>query len=379
MKKIGMFTLDSRIYNYGGLLQEYALFETLTSLGVDPEIIDYEINSEIYTFSYKRNLRFLTPEKIVDRILCHLNSNSVAEKTALPEQSKELFDVFRNERLHLSERIAFENLKDLSKKYDGFVCGSDQIWNPSYNIPSFFLNFTEPRQTRVIYAASLGVSELTSVQRNEYARLLTFPDAISVREKDAVDLIQPLTEKKVELVLDPTLLLPSSVWKELAGEPENKASYVFCYFLGMDKEKVDAAKAFAEKHHLQIIAVPFQNQKYQDDIFSAYHQGVGPIEFLKLIRYATFVLTDSFHATVFSVLFQRPFRVFPRDLRKNGMNGRIQTLLSYIEKKSYMISPQELHQTEILGDCNSDLYDLKEIEILRDKSRDWLERVLNNE
>lgn len=177
--------------------------------------------------------------------------------------------------------------------------------------------------------------------------MLVDVDYVSVREHSAQEIIQPLTEKEVKLVLDPTLLLGKEDWTNILDTKNEYKPYVFCYFLGMDADKVEAARAFAASNNLQIISTPFENQLYSEEIFPTYSDGIGPKEFLQLINEASFVLTDSFHASVFSIIFGKQFRAFTRHSGKTDMNSRIHTLLSYIECPHYLITPKELENVVI--------------------------------
>lgn len=374
MKKIGVFTIDPCIYNYGGLLQEYALFSSLVSSGYETEIINYDVTSELNTFSYKRNLFYLTPKKILHRIKMKL-SRGILDDTTLDSKSCSLFDDFRNEYLSFSKKYMSNDIGTSSEAYDAFVCGSDQIWNPDFNIPSYFLNFVQDDKSKVIYAASIGVPDLTRVQRHVYKKLLKKLDWISVREHEAQTLIQSLSEKKVELVLDPTLLLSKEEWKELIREEDNQEKfepYIFCYFLGANEEKICAVKEFAQKNNLKVISVPFKNNIFVKE-FQTLQNGIGPKEFLDLINRAAYIVTDSFHACVFSIIFDKQFRVFTRKAGNTNMNGRICTLLKYIQKSDFLIEPKELSKIKIEENCS---YDKRQIEELRRQSLQWLKRAI---
>lgn len=373
MKKIGLFTIDPSIYNYGGLLQEYALFQVLSSLKYETEIVNYDVNSELNTFSYKRDIRYLTPQRILHRIKTKLVRDQQNGSTELNKASCILFDDFRKENLIFSDKYSRGNLKDSVEEYDGFVCGSDQIWNPAFNIPSFFLNFVTGNKTKAIYAASIGIPTLTKQQAKVYKKLLENLEWISVREKEGQALIQSLTDKNVELVLDPTLLLSKEEWLKSVDaakvEWKEKSPYVFCYFLGKDSEKCEVARKFAKENGLQLIFVPFEGCPQPED----YKKGIGPNEFLALINGAEFVLTDSFHACVFSIIFDKQFRVFTRKAGSTNMNSRIRTLLDYISKGDFLISPAELENIE-LGKKSS--YDKSKIELKKKQSIQWLQRAL---
>lgn len=375
---VGLLTLNSRIYNYGGFLQEMALQDVIESLGYDCEIIDYDIAQEIYTFSVKRGLKNFSigkvRKKIRDKKRNSYISNDVASAIG---QRRRAFDLYRDENIKLSKKMNFEELHDSNLKYDQIVCGSDQIWNPDYNIPSFFLNFGRQDCKKIIYAASIGRSSLTYREKEVYSNLLKFPDAISVREDSAQQLISGLTTKNVDLVLDPTLLLESNYWEKKAKESSlNYKKYIFCYFLNITDKKIRCVNEFAEKNNLEIITIPYLHNEMED--YSSKLKGtlisnVNPADFLNLIKCADIVLTDSFHASVFSIVFQKEFYCFGRASGGQSMNSRIYTLLNYIAQEDKLISEEELLEKDIKG---YEVYYLKRVEEKRIESLNYLSKAL---
>lgn len=370
--KVGLFTLDAKSYNYGGLLQEYALFVTVQNLDIDVEVINYDVSSEQNTFSYKRNLKYLSLSKLYRKMHKNVMGNRLVYSTIPNEESRKLFDKFRIENMVFSEKYTYKDLYYLGNLYDGYICGSDQIWNPTYNIPSFFLNFVE-RSKKIIYAASIGVSDLSRIERNVYEDLLVGLEYISVREESAKKIIEELTHISVEIVLDPTLLLKKEDWLKLISKDEISEPYLFCYYLGENKKKIQAAKRIASKYGLKIISVPFEQCMFSEEEFPTYDKGIGPVEFLNLIYNANFVLTDSFHASVFSIIFDKNFRVFSRDFGKKNMNDRLYTLLKMINRLDLFIMPENIEMVQSNTSCS---YDLTLIKELQKMSKEWLKKAL---
>lgn len=390
-KKIGLLTLDSKSYNYGGLLQEYALQQAISSLGYECKVLDYDNNSEFGMFSYKRNIKYLTPAKIINRLSEKSKQDNTknGEVEEVIEPRRKRFDDFRKEYMAFSSRIISSDLSSLD--YDGYVCGSDQIWNPSQSRPSFFLDFVDDIDKKVIYAASISRNELTKEEKRVYRKYLNRLKNVSVREERAKELVteivgeKTINGKEVEVVLDPTLLLDRCSWKEIGGcEPLVKGEYVFCYFLGIDEAKKKATETFAKNNGLKIVSIPYLLGVYNplDDGFSKDLFPVGPIEFLNLILHARYVLTDSFHALLFSILFGKRFRVFGRSSGKDNMNSRIDTLLSYIGHNEYLIKPSEIDKLEEMNRLTAEvktaqeIYDFSRIEKLKKMSIIWLKNSL---
>lgn len=153
---VGLLTLDSRMYNYGGFLQEMALQDAIKSLGYECEIIDYDVSQEFNTFSLKRGIKNFSFEKIKKKLIKEKTIPLSDYVSDLVEKRKNVFDEYRADNLVLSRKMSSSDLSSVDLPYEQIVCGSDQIWNPDYNIPAFFLNFGRKGCRRVIYAAKVG-------------------------------------------------------------------------------------------------------------------------------------------------------------------------------------------------------------------------------
>ena len=360
---VGLLTLDSRIYNYGGFLQEMALQDAINSLGYECEIIDYEVSQEFNTFSLKRGIKNFSFDKIKKKLTKEktiLLSNPVSD---LITKRKRAFDKYRAHNLVLSKKMSYSDLHSIDLNYEQLVCGSDQIWTPDYNIPAFFLNFGRKDCRKIIYAASIGKGQLSCLEKKTYSKLLEFPDYISVREDSAQKLISSITEKNVELVLDPTLLHQQEYWMKKADDSSlNHRNYIFCYFLNLTDEKVKSANDFAKKNNCEVIAIPYLHnevEKYTEKLEGKLLSEVNPADFLNLIRNAEAVITDSFHATVFSIIFQKDFWCFGRNAGTYNMNTRLHTLLGYVEMQDRLIEPDDLKNKMHCTHVDIDLHNLK--------------------
>ena len=360
---VGLLTLDSRIYNYGGFLQEMALQDAINSFGYECEIIDYEVSQEFNTFSLKRGIKNFSFDKIKKKLTKEktiLLSSPVSDSIT---KRKRAFDKYRAHNLVLSKKMSYSDLHSIDLNYEQLVCGSDQIWNPDYNIPAFFLNFGRKDCRKIIYAASIGKGQLSCLEKKTYSKLLEFPDYISVREDSAQKLISSITEKNVELVLDPTLLHQQEYWMKKADDSSlNHRNYIFCYFLNLTDEKVKSANDFARKNNCEIIAIPYLHnevEEYTEKLEGKILSEVNPADFLNLIRNAEAVITDSFHATVFSIIFQKDFWCFGRNAGTYNMNTRLHTLLGYVEMQDRLIEPDDLKNKMHCTHVDIDLHNLK--------------------
>ena len=378
MKKVGLMTLSPKTYNYGGFLQELALQDTIMDMGAQCEIVNYAPENELTTFSAKRNIKYLTLGKVYEKVTGVLCKKPVTEMERENIRLRmKAFDDYRKISLRLSEPISYAQLYGRELPYDAIVCGSDQIWNPDFNIPSFFLGFARENQKRIIYAASIGKTKLTALQKHVYSKMLRNLDHISVREQSAEQMVSELTDKPVKLVLDPTLLRDRKYWEEKANASKKEYNkYIFCYFLELSQEKVDAARKFAQKYGCKIVAIPNllhgQEKKLKENWADVLDANVGPADFLKLIEEADCVLTDSYHACVFSLVFQKAFWVFGRQAGFYNMNTRIHTLLDYYDARHKLIQPHELEDMP----CGDAVSSGKRIDEMRELSLVYLKNAL---
>lgn len=186
---------------------------------------------------------------------------------------------------------------------------------------------------KISYAASISQPNLSPKAEQVYKEHLKDFFAISVREKNAVDIIKKITQKEIDYVLDPTLLLKREQWEMVASDRLIRDSYVFCYFLGGDNEIRNIAKEYAKKHNLTLVNMRHAAGHYHKadiDYGDIKMDAPSPNDFLSFIKDADMVFTDSFHASVFSLMFQRQFFVFERDGHKN-MSTRITSLMELFE------------------------------------------------
>ena len=187
---------------------------------------------------------------------------------------------------------------------------------------------------KITYAASFGVSNIPKYQIKGTKKFLGRIDNISVREQQGAQIVYDMINKKVPVVVDPTLLLDSDMWGGISANIQDK-DYIFCYFLGDNKMAREMAIAMKKKTGKKIFSIPCMDEINLEDLKFGDKQlyDVGPSEFLSYIKNAAYVITDSFHGTVFSVLFNKQFVVYNRynNKNKNSTNSRIDTLLLKIE------------------------------------------------
>lgn len=297
--------------NYGGVLQAYALCKYLNDQG-------HTATQILYT-AKNRDLRNkpLSLKQIYLKSVAKVNRKIYRNKNwAIKNRMEALFQEFRNEVPHTKQEYTKENIAEISNDFDAFIVGSDQVWNPVWYDASYMLDFVGSDAKKISYAASMGVSSIDKEQKCVYQAHLRDFHAISVREQAAAEALVPIVNREVNVSVDPTLLLSVDDWNEIASERKVKEKYVFLYLLGEDAKARKLAEKFAKVKDLKLVMIP--------DLLGTYRkkdrciQGerildATPCDFISLIKYAEYVLTDSFHASVFSLLYHKDFFAFQRE------------------------------------------------------------------
>lgn len=338
MKKIGI-VVCYHIRNYGSVLQSYATQRIIDKMGLENDCINYKRKFSIHQFFI--NLTRLGNKELVKGKINGLKIK-LYSKLKKNEQSQYIYDKnkkfeeFIQKNFHLSKE--YRGYKELEKSYQDFnifLLGSDQVWNP-VNLGNRYYSFDfVPDSTyKIAYAPSFGVSQIPAKHRKATAAFLERFDKISVREESGKEIIKELIGKDVPVVVDPTLLFQGKDWDEVVVPKMIQEDYIFCYFLGNSKEKREMVKELKRKTNLKIVALPFLDEIIQEDIEMSDYNNIlaGPSEFISLIKHAKYICTDSFHGTVFSIIYQKQFLAFRRYMSndKGSTNGRIDSLLGHL-------------------------------------------------
>lgn len=383
MKKICLLTSEeSFLTNFGAVLQGYALYTILTKKNYKVNIQRYiggKFGKESKKKDKIRKLFIYSFFELYSKILFRIAK--ILYKKNIKKQ-QELFQKFQDEFLtfYSGKRKNWEELYKDSPKADIYICGSDQIWNPffknGYNDPGYFLKFAA--KNKISYAPSFGVSDIPLTAQLTLKDYLESFDFISVREEAGANIIKKYAQKDVEVVLDPTLLLEEKEWEKIAKLPFNMPqNYILCYRFGNSKETSEKIKKIQEILKLPVVILPLSGVSYIDrnniKCFEA-----GPREFIGLIKNADLVCTDSFHATVFSVLMETPFITFLRDentKKSEGMNSRINNFLRIVDLKERINQKNKFLSKEEILELN--FKKAKEnLKIERDRSNSWLSKAL---
>ena len=378
--KIGIITYYYGSTNYGAVLQSYAFCRVLKEMHYDAEQICYDGSPNNYledvTYAQRivRKLKkcLLHPLQAFPTVFRHLYQMWVRHNV---QKRKEVFSHFRNEKISHSI-IVYKNdaIKKANSFYDIFITGSDQVWNLDGFKKAFFLYFAEQGKIKMSYAASISKLSLNEEEKQIFRDYVNDYFAISVREKSAVNLLSGVVDN-VEWCLDPTLLLSSENWDEIASERVESERYVLGFFISGDKKFRKRAKHYAKEKGLKYIEIPFYEKNFHFRDKRMY--GVGPAEFISLIKYADFVFTDSFHASVFSILYERQFFAFVRNDHP-GMVSRLKDLTALFDCEDRVCDTQEKQTTKYFDGLGSGnlVYKKEKYNIMKDKSIAFLKKNL---
>ena len=353
MKKFGIMTFHFSD-NYGAVLQCYALRTAINSIP--------DCTAEIINYNPGRKYAWYTDD--------------ILQKKYLEKLDK--YYRFNRDDNGITEE-QFNNIAELEQeKYDGFIVGSDQVWNTAFSFfnTAYLLDFADSNKRKIAYAASVGLAvESPRLKRDVFEKNIPQFDYLSVREKTHKDFIGSFTDKNVEAVLDPTMLLESHNYDELIKDVEMEKStevegdYIFFYYLKHDN-KTPLACSFvnmlSRKYNLKVVHfyVDMPEHVFKNEDKSFYFD--GPKEFLWYIKHAKIVVTNSFHGTVFSILYHKPFYTYI----VKSMESRVVDLLSTLD-----VSDRIIRGYKPLGEVTFDI-DFESVEKKLAKEREKSLRFL---
>lgn len=370
MKKIGIVTLYYKNYNYGGLLQAYAMQKVTEDLGYDSKLISY------YKGKYSYFLRRLfkinvsnTIKNIYNRLRYKSKMNDADFRNHINSRIKN-FEEFIAYIPH-TEVYNEKNIKQCVNDFNCFICGSDQIWNPGWWNGAYFLDFVDGKEKRKIaYAASIGRDSLSVSERKYMKNRLSDFYMISVRESNAKPMLASFIDKDIKFVLDPTLLVSRNQWHNLQTSVTIDEPYAFIYMVGNEKNYKKDLCHICKVLNIKTVILPntkFTYDKSDEKYGDIKLYEVGPREWLYLMENATYVFTDSFHGMVFSTIFEKNFWGFEREKEGHtSTNSRIYSFLKLLGLQDRLINPQmfsspETFKTSIdYNEINNKISKLKE-------------------
>ena len=379
--KLAILTFH-RAYNYGAVLQCLALNKMLAELGIECEVLDY------YPKYFYRKYNVLPMWKLgrtfVKKYFYHfLLKNVIKERNVN-------FEKFIKDNICLSKKT-YKSLamREADISYDGYIVGSDQVWSDTIARfdPVFFLYsdaFTDKK--KYSYAASIGKKEINKELYEEYRKRLNSFNKISVREESSVAIIENILGRTPVVSCDPTLLLEKEEWEELAGNtPIVDGDYILHYYVKFSKETCEYALELSRKTSCKVVSIPccfsgkgkltytcMGGKEDREKGFVCFNTA-SPAEYLNLIRYARYVVTGSFHGTVFSILFHKQFMSQTR-WESGEENDRVSNLLHQVGLENRDICKIGTSIEKSIDWQNVD----EQINLLRISGREYLQSIIDD-
>ena len=313
--KVGILTILN-VNNYGAELQCCALYRKLQQLGYDAEVINYlfGIHPEHVFDGEKRSVPIPLKQLIKVKLLPVVQNMFCMFHQKNKRLRNKRFDEFHAKYNHLTSTVypSVKSLYEAKFNYDVLCIGSDQVWNymKGYSLEPFFACFDKNNTKKITYASSIGLSSLSVEAEQVFKKELTNFAYISVREQQASEILEKLLNRKIDVVLDPTLILNKQEWVEVAKYdmcPKEKYLLVYIVTIKPCDYVLTLARHIAKQRNLKIVricrdAYPEHSGSDVEEILTA-----GPSDFVGLFSKAEFVVTNSFHGTVFSINFSKPF------------------------------------------------------------------------
>ncbi len=404
--KIGILSYYYHNYNCGGLLQAYAMQKVLNGLGYDSYHICLDKDAEMPLI--KKNLiERLKEEAKESRSVLKFPYYVVKKSFQKCKRilAKKIFfssfetirsDLFATmERFeaiipHTKQVYRYSDIEKVAYEFDIYICGSDQIWNPLFaDVDIYSLGFVDNYKRKLSYAPSIANKYLTEEEITQLSDNLRSFTGVSLREEDYKEVLSNKLGREISIVLDPTLLLSRSDWDDMLQtysfseeefeEANITEKYIFAYLLGDNPHNRKRILNYARMNGLSVVYCPYviweSASGHLDDMkFGDYRIcHLSPAVFIKLIKHAEFVATDSFHACVFSILYHKSFCALDRTIQKKlDMSSRLDTLLGSLGlERKYFGNGEEI-APKILRES-----DWVEIDKVLDKQRKYSMEYLN--
>lgn len=364
--KIGIITWFTGP-NYGTNLQAIALQYYLRSSGNEVNLINYEVPAVNVRKDKKSFIRKLLYQPKKYAIKFAMNRY----KYQITERDRKLRNSITTKCILTPEIKTIDELIKICNEFDLLICGSDQIWNPNWYDKFYFADYTGITTNRISYAPSMGVNAIPDSVAVEIQHGLKQFKAISVREEKAAELLASYLSEKPQVVVDPTLLLTSEDWMDIFPEKSCEGdNYIFAFFLNDEKAHLEATKKFAKRLNYKLILVPYKGATYLQNVDIRANAGLEDI--LDLIRNAKYVITDSFHITVFSIIHRKQFYTFQRfkEDEFTSQNVRVTNLLNMVGLPERLITYLST-EINMLDDINYDGH-IEKLNIEIEKSKAFL-------
>ena len=372
MKKIAILTWLHN-GNFGSVLQAVALQRYLTEQGFDVTDLDYNASLKTKLFNWAKCKN--SPKLFWGKFEEVKRKKSYKDPQKFEERER-LFDEFEERWLKRSALCrSIRDIKRESEQYNIFICGSDQIWSPALLNPVFYLDFVPENKYKIAYAPSFGVISATLEKKKKIAGFIKKFDAVSVRETQGQEFIREITGEIVPIAMDPTLLIDEKIWSEYSTFPKVKESYILCYLLTPNKTYIEFVSKFAKKKGMKVVIIPTAKGPFDTNFEELID--LGPAQWLGLIQNAEYVLTDSFHGCIFSIIFHKEFILFKRfkDSNKVSENSRIYTLAEMLNVEDRIVDETNMERIGSMKSLDFEAIDCI-IENRAEISKKWLLDVL---
>lgn len=353
-KKIATLTYHN-VLNYGAVIQTYALqrFVNDNFENIDIEVLDYKSEFVTYSYSYKRLLK---------------NFKTLPLHLVLLSLKKKKFNRFIKNYIRVSSQsFVKSNVASSVKLYDGFIVGSDQVWN--FNLSgkdtSYLLDFVNSNKLKISYAASLGSKKLESESLTTFIKHLNSLNYISVRESTGSNFLAQNLNKSIYQHVDPALLLTAEEWKKISKLSKRDKKYILVYMIKYSEELLKAAVRLSEDKQIKVYFIG--SPKKVRGVKYIINPSVE--RFINLFENAEYIMTNSFHGTVFSILFHKKFLVHMT--YTDGRNRRMIDLLENLKMTKHIFSIETIDEIESEDDW--DFIDDK-IRESREKALEYLEK-----
>lgn len=363
--KVAILTRTSAV-NYGTILQSYALQSYVNGLNATALVVDDVMPRQMYSGMNVEKKRLSFKEKVGD----FLDRRKLKKQYANAIKNEKLVRKFKKQYI---EYFYPKTLQELNDNFDAFIAGSDQIWAYSaepYMFPFFLLETISHNKIKASYAVSVGEKGYPDGYRARVEELLNDFDYISVREKSSKSIIGQYTANEVFVACDPVLLIDSKEWVNLAGNRKVNKKYVFCYLLGKNDWYRNQIEEIANYFSCEVIIIQ------KEVAWDTYEQvnSSSPKDFLNYIEFAEYIVTDSFHGFLFSLIFKKQFCLLQRflDDGNNTQNRRLLDLIEKLEMNNGLLSEKDEWEFSVL---NYDKIDQKVAPFIQ-SSRDYLKMVL---
>ncbi|WP_143017640.1 polysaccharide pyruvyl transferase family protein [Kriegella aquimaris] len=355
MKKTGIITILN-VNNYGAELQAFALHHKLKLMGYDNEIINYlyyknpnykseQLSKPLIKTSFKNSLK--------DLVLKWLDKYSAFKYPEIARKRKQRFDDFHKKHTALSPVYkSYSDLYNAKLEYDNYIVGSDQVWNPNNgtNMAPYFLTFAPESANKISYASSFGVGHVNETYHPQYKEWLNNLNHTSTRESDGVKIIKSISDKDATHVVDPTLLLSKNEWGELLVPYKTEEPYILFFIFKKNKYAEELAYKIQKRTGYKIIRVCKNEMPLEPDDKILNIRDFGPLEFLGLYSGASVVLTTSFHGSIFSLIFEKPFYTITPASKNN--NSRQESLMTVVDLKERLLREGDEVNLDKLNDIN---------------------------